>query len=53
MQLLTQTVNLALLAFTVLLARHLIPRIAAGAKVAVPAAVAVAAVLVVLPLFRV
>jgi hypothetical protein len=52
-QMVTQTVNLALLAFTVLLARHLIPRVAAGAKVAVPAALAVAVVLVVLPLFRV
>jgi hypothetical protein len=49
----TQTVNVALLAFTVLLARHLIPRISAGAKVAVPAALAVAVALVVLPLFRV
>jgi hypothetical protein len=53
LQMVTQTVNVALLAFTVLLARHLIPRISAGAKVAVPAALAVAVVLVVLPLFRV
>lgn len=52
MQVVTQTVNLALVAFTVLLARHLIPRVSAGAKVAVPAALAVAVVLVVLPLFR-
>ena len=52
-QMVTQTVNLALLAFTVLLTRHLIPRISAGAKVAVPAALAVAVVLVVMPLFRV
>lgn len=52
-RLLTQMVNLSLLAFTVLVARHLMPRVAAGARVAVPSAAAVAVALVVVPLFRV
>jgi len=51
--LLTRSVNLALLAFTGLVARYLTRHVAAGVKVAIPTALAVAAVLVVLPLFRV
>jgi hypothetical protein len=53
MQLLAQTVNLALLVFTVLVTRHLVPRVAAGIRVAAPTALAVAVVLVVMPLLRV
>ena len=53
MVLLTRTMNLALLVFTVLVARHLTRRVSAGLKVAVPTAFAVAAVLVVLPLLNV
>jgi hypothetical protein len=52
MQMLGQTVNVALLAFTALFARQLTSRVAAGAKVAIPTALAVAAVLVIMPLFR-
>jgi hypothetical protein len=53
MQLLAQTVNLGLLAFTVLVTRHLVLRVAAGIRVAAPTALAVAVVLAVTPLFRV
>lgn len=53
MQLLAQTVNLALLAFTALVTRELVPRVAAGIRVAAPTALAVAVVLAVMPLLRV
>lgn len=52
MKLLTQMVNLSLFAFTGLVARHLMPRVAAGARVAMPSAAAVALALVVVPLLR-
>jgi hypothetical protein len=52
LKLLAQMVNLSLLAFTVLIARHLMPRVAAGARVATPSAAAVAVALVVVPLLR-
>ncbi|WP_306519165.1 hypothetical protein [Gemmatimonas sp.] len=48
--LLTRSVNLALLAFAALIARDFARHVSAGAKVAIPMALAAAAVLVVLPL---
>jgi hypothetical protein len=50
--LLTRSVNLALLAFAALIARDFARHVSAGAKVAIPMALAAAAVLVVLPLLR-
>lgn len=51
-QILAQTVNLTLVAFTVALARYLATRVSAGYRVALPTAVGVAATLVIMPLFR-
>lgn len=50
--LLTRSVNLALFAFATLVARDIARHVSAGAKAAIPIALAAAAVLVVLPILR-
>lgn len=52
LRVLAQTTNLALVAFTALLARHLAHRAVEGPKAAVPAALAAAITLVLMPLLR-